>query len=182
MVQDKSFYYYGSLYHKLIDGKLAEACRKIVARIPPGSKVLDIGCGTGQLCRMLCEEKNCEVTGIDLSAFADHAFDYAVMLVFIHELVPDQQKKVLSEAFRVARKVIIVDSVSPLPDNLGKVAIYFAETVFGHDHFPQFKRFLKAGGIRGILKESGLPATVKHSEIFWRNSRELVEAELIREG
>lgn len=32
-----------------------------------GAKVLDVGCGIGGPCRMLADEYNCEVTGIDLS-------------------------------------------------------------------------------------------------------------------
>lgn len=33
-----------------------------------GSKVLDIGCGPGNVARQLCAVKQCEITGIDLSA------------------------------------------------------------------------------------------------------------------
>jgi len=38
----------------------------------------------------------------DLSIYPDHSFDFAVMLVFIHELDAGQQKQALSEALRVA--------------------------------------------------------------------------------
>ncbi len=112
----------------------------------------------------------------DLSHFADNSFDFATMLVFIHELNPEQQKQALREAFRIANKVILVDSVAPLPRNIGGLLINFVEYVFGREHKPQFKRFLTVGGIRGVLKESGLPHKVEHSSVFWKNSRELVMA------
>jgi len=50
MPQDKSLFYYGALYHRVIDGKLKEARRGVVQVVPEGTSVLDIGCGTGELC------------------------------------------------------------------------------------------------------------------------------------
>jgi len=47
MLQDKSLFYYGAVYHRLIDGKLEEARQTIVNLVPEGASVLDIGCGTG---------------------------------------------------------------------------------------------------------------------------------------
>ncbi len=38
------------------------------ARLYPGMKVLDVGCGIGGPCRMLADEFGCEVTGIDFTA------------------------------------------------------------------------------------------------------------------
>ena len=38
---------------------------EIAVLVPPGSKVLDVGCNTGKLAQAL-KRKNCEVTGIDL--------------------------------------------------------------------------------------------------------------------
>ena len=44
----------------------------------------------------------------------------------------------------------------------------------GRDHHANFKAFLAAGGIRGVLQESGLPISVEHSSVFWRDCREVV--------
>ena len=125
MLQDKSLFYYGPIYHRVFDGKLEEARQMIVDIIPEGASVLDIGCGTGELCFELCQQKNCKVIGLDLSlkmirfaeerntypdvtfvhgdatelsVYSDHAFDFAVMLVFIHELEEETQKRALGEA------------------------------------------------------------------------------------
>ena len=50
MAEDQSQFYYGWIYHKLLDPPLEEARKVAVDLIPEGSPVLDIGCGTGQLC------------------------------------------------------------------------------------------------------------------------------------
>ncbi len=200
MLQDKSLFYYGGLYHRLIDGKLEEARQAIVNHIPEGASVLDIGCGTGELCFALCRDKHCRVVGLDLSkkmirfaeeqnrypeatfvhgdatdlsAYADGEFDFAVMLVFIHELNEQQQKTALSEALRVADRLIICDSAAPLPKNKGGFLVWLAETLFGYEHKPHFKRFLAQGGIEGLLQTAGLPVRIENSELFWYNARHL---------
>lgn len=201
MPQDKSLLYYGAVYHWVFDPQLAEARQITVDLIAEGSSVLDIGCGTGLLCFALSEQKHCRVVGLDLSlrmlefarksnpfqdvtfvhkdatdlsAFGDHSFDYATLLMIVHELSRSQQVRVLTEALRVANKVIIIDSVAPLPQNAGGIGIRIVEATFGRDHNPNFKAFLAGGGIRGMLKECGLPINVEYASVFWRNCREVV--------
>ena len=198
---DKSQFYYGAIYHRLLDPQLAESRKVTVDLIPEGSSVLDIACGTGQLCFALREQKQCRVIGLDLSvrmlefarkcnpfsdvtfvhedatslsSFRDHSFDYATMLMVMHELTGAQQVLVLKEALRVAGKVIIIDSVAPLPKNPGGLGIRIVELTFGHDHNPNFKAFLSAGGINGILQRSGLHCKIDHTSVFWHGCREII--------
>ncbi len=201
MPEDKSLRYYGAIYHRLFDPQLAEARQVTAGFIAEGSSVLDIGCGTGLLCFALKEHKHCRVVGLDLSlrmlefarksnpfqdvtfvhedatdlsAFGDHSFDYATMLMIMHELSHSQQVRVITEALRVANKSIIIDSAAPLPKNAGGIGIRIVEGTFGRDHYPNFKAFLARGGIGGILKECGLPIKVEYTSVFWRNCREVV--------
>lgn len=201
LANDKSLFYYGWLYHKLFDRELGAAREVAVDLVTKGSSVLDIACGTGQLCLALKAQKNCRVTGIDLSlrqlrfaeksdsnheitfihmdatnlvSIEDHSFDYATMLFLMHELTREQQVRVLMEASRVADKIIVIDSVVPLPKNLSGRGIRFVEATFGRDHNRNFKSFLANGGINGILEHSGLPLTVVNRSVFWRHCREAV--------
>ena len=43
----------------------ASSHSRAIDRVPPDSKVVDLGCGTGGLARILEEEKGCEVLGVD---------------------------------------------------------------------------------------------------------------------
>ena len=201
MPQDKSLFFYGPIYHRLFDPQLAEARQVAFDLIAEGSSVLDIGCGTGLLCFALREKKDCRVVGLDLSlrmlefarthnrfsdlifvhkdatdlsAYSDRSFDYANLLMLVHELPGPQQILVLKEALRVANRAVIVDAAAPLPRNAGGIGIRLVETTFGRDHNPNFKAFLAGAGISGILKESALPISVEHRSIFWRNCREVV--------
>jgi ubiquinone/menaquinone biosynthesis C-methylase UbiE len=199
MPVDKSLFYYGAIYHAIFDPELAEARSTTIDFIPQGSSVLDIACGTGLLSRALREEKHCRVVGIDLSlrmlefarkstpypdvtfmhadatdlcAFQDQSFDYATMLVVMHELDHVAQCRVLREALRVASKGIIVDAISPLPRNVFGIGIRTVEATVGHGHNSNFKAFLAAGGIQGILKAAGEPVRMESSSVFWHRCRE----------
>ena len=201
MTEDKSLFFYGAMYHRLFDPQIAEARQVTVDLIPAGSSVLDIGCGTGQLCFELCEQKQCLVVGLDLSLrmlefarnsnpsqdvtfihkdatdlapYEDNAFDYATLLMVIHELSKSQQVLVLKESLRVAGKLIVIDAAAPLPRNPDGVGIRIVEATVGRDHQQNFQDFLAAGGVQGTLKASGLPIKVEHSSVFGRDCREAV--------
>jgi ubiquinone/menaquinone biosynthesis C-methylase UbiE len=198
---DKSLFFYGWGYHKLFDKQNLKARELIVDLVPEEVSVLDIACGTGELCFALREKKNCRVIGVDISLrmlrfaeksnpydevtfihgdatdlgdFEDGSFDYATMLVLMHELTEENQTRVFHEALRVARKVILVDSKSPLPRNFFGLGIRLVEATFGHDHNRNFKNFLKNGGIDGVLRHSLLPLSLESQSVFGSNCREIV--------
>lgn len=201
MAADKSLFFYGSIYHRLFDPQLAEARQVAVDLVAEGSSVLDVGCGTGVLGLALVKQKKCRVIGLDLSqrmlafartshpdpdltfvhgdatdlsVFADHSFDYATLLMLVHELPASQQLLVLKEALRAAKLAIVIDAAVPLPRNPEGLGIRFVEATFGHDHNPNFRVFLRAGGIGGMLERSGLPVSVEHRALFLRDCREVV--------
>lgn len=192
---------HGALYHVLYDRPLAEVRRTAVELVPAGSAVLDIGSGTGQLCFELCERKDCRVTGVDLSdrmiafaqrrnrcdnvrfvhgdgtdlsGFGPHTFDYATILLLLHEVSRETQVRILKEALHVARKVIVVDSCVPLPKNAHGLALRLVEAIGGREHYRHFADYLAAGGIEGILADRRIAARVVHHAVFWRGCREVV--------
>ena len=97
--------------------------------IKPGSSVLDLGCGDGELLATLMREKKCKVQGIeideqavykcvakgvnvlhgdidsDLPDYADKSFDYVVLNQSFQQV--KQPDVVLRESLRVGREVIV---------------------------------------------------------------------------
>lgn len=97
--------------------------------ITPNARVLDLGCGSGELLALLKEKKGCRGTGIeidnqavlkslekgvsvshgdidgDLDVFADKRFDYVILNESLQQVL--NIEKVLDEALRVGKRVIV---------------------------------------------------------------------------
>jgi ubiquinone/menaquinone biosynthesis C-methylase UbiE len=201
MPADKSLFIYGSLYHRLLDPPLAAVRRVAVDLVPEGSSVIDIGCGTGQLCFDLHEKKRCKVLGADhslrmldfaraantsadvsflhadatdLAGVGDGAFDWATVLLLVHELPLEQRVRVVREASRVAGTVLIIDAAAPLPYLPQGLGIRLVEYTIGHDHVRHFRDFLTRGGVAGLLEESGSAVSVTTRLLFLQKCREAV--------
>lgn len=119
----------------LMLGKQAEYDRAIcyLLRLSPENRILDLGCGTGVLTRMIADQLEPKAggiaVGIDAAArmiqvarkkraseacrfevaaaealhFADETFDSVVSSLFFHHLPLDLKEKSLAEAWRVLR-------------------------------------------------------------------------------
>jgi len=101
----------------------------IVDLIEKGSRVLDLGCGDGELLALLTKEKDCTGSGLEIDEkaiyksmakgisvshgdidtglpdYASKRFDYVILNESIQEILHPTQ--VLLEALRVGRKVIV---------------------------------------------------------------------------
>ena len=101
----------------------------ILQLIEPNSRVLDLGCGDGELLSMVMKQKNCRAAGIEidekaiykcvengvsvshgdidsgLADYSDKSFDYVILNESLQEVLnPD---KVISEALRVGKRAIV---------------------------------------------------------------------------
>lgn len=132
---DHAAFIYDLVEPLLMLGKQNEYDRRIVSllELKPADKVLDLGCGTGVLTRMIADQLNPEAggrsLGIDAAAkmiqvarkkresetcsfevaaaeklpFENASFDAVVSSLFFHHVPFDLKEKSLLEAFRVLR-------------------------------------------------------------------------------
>jgi SAM-dependent methyltransferase len=203
--------YYGRAYHLLFDRALDASRSAVVDLVPEGASVLDIACGTGDLCFALRREKRCRVVGIDLSqrmlrfaakrnpyedvsfamldatdlsGFICGAFDCATVTLLLHELPREARTRVLTEALRVARTVIVADWTTPLPSSLEGLSVRFIEWA-GRHHYRSFKDYLARGGIDGIIKDLRAlepQVALAHREVLKSTCREIVALSRRREA
>lgn len=182
---DKPHYYDGKFYEMFIDLFFKEIRNSMSDQIESGSRVIDIGCGTGSFVFVLAE-KCASVTGVELSSkmlahamsrqrlhgkhnvcfihadatnlsdFKDKQFDYVTISMALHEMPHDVRERALLEAKRIGKKIIIADYAAPQPLTFAGVRIRIVEFLAGIEHFKAFLDFQKNRGIDQLLNNSGL--------------------------
>jgi ubiquinone/menaquinone biosynthesis C-methylase UbiE len=196
VINDRTSWSDGFVYEKVITPFQNVMNRALIKRVAGADKtVLEIGCGVGSLALMLADKCR-YVVGVDFSsqqiAFAEkkkalkkytnvefiHAdasqlnkvvsqtFDFATMVMFLHEAEPELREKALREALMCAKQVMIADFVSPFPGNMASVLFRTMEYMAGVRRYSNFRNWMMLGGIDGFIK--GLDVTV-NSEIEWKN-------------
>lgn len=160
--------------------------RLILKQIEPGQRILDAGCGTGNLTLKLAAQAR-EVVGVDLSpamietaqerlrhseldnvrfleadltqALAgetDHVFDLALSVMVVHEMPTQVRLDALREMARLARRVFIVDFETPQRWNLAGLRNRTFEMLAGATHYRAFRDYRARGGMPRIAKTAGL--------------------------
>ena len=180
-------FYEGSFYARFMDRFQAGLNAFIVRQVEPGLRILDAGCGTGNLSlRLACTAR--EVVGVDHSAamlaqaeqrraragventrfleadfgrgtgLADGSFDLAVMVMVLHEMPHPVRLSALAELSRLAKQVLLVDFVIPQPWSRQGVRNRLFELAGGRRHHRGFRDYWARGGFPVIAAEAGLPA------------------------
>jgi len=202
MVQKrKDHFYEGWLYHFLVDPLLRRVHRLVRSQVKPGSALIDIGCGTGELLFSLADVGS-ELVGVEISkrlwSFADRqarargfnnvqilfgdgaklenfsagSFDYAIACMVLHEMDASQRLPVLKEMQRLAPHVILVDYRVPPPANLAAAMCRFIERLAGRRHFRNYTSFINGGGLLSLYETLGL--TVQKQLTFYSHCLHLV--------
>ena len=194
-------FYEGWLYHFLVDPLLRKVHRLVRSQVNPGSRLIDIGCGTGELLFSLADVGS-ELVGVETSKrmwsfanqragvrgfhnvqilfgdgakldnFSAGSFDYAIACMVFHEMDVSQRLPVLKEMKRLASQVILVDYRVPPPTNLAAVMCRFIERLAGPRHFCNYTSFVNGGGLQSFYEPLGL--TVQRDITFYSHCLHLV--------
>jgi SAM-dependent methyltransferase len=181
----RSRFYDGRFYARVVDPFVSGLHRIIAEHVEPGSRVLEVGCGTGSLALRLAPNAS-EVVGVELSpAMAEYAirrldastsnvsvvvgdvtevltdrpdrsFDVATMALVLHEMPAEAREPVLREVTRVATKLLCLEYRVPMPWNLPGVRNRIVEMLTGPEHFGAFRDFNRRGGTEGAATAAGL--------------------------
>jgi ubiquinone/menaquinone biosynthesis C-methylase UbiE len=172
-------------------GRSDHALKSIArAMFPPieGMKLLDVGCGTGTALAPYVAA-GCVCYGIDASAsmleqarnllgdsadlvhgdaaalpYDDDTFDLVFASVFLHELHPDVQVRVMAEMTRVVAetgRIQIIDYAAGDLSAKGRAIrglSMIVERIAGKEHKRNLGRFLAAGGVPYLAADCGLIA------------------------
>jgi SAM-dependent methyltransferase len=183
----RSRFYDGRLYARTLDPLLSRLHQYVADQVEPTGRILDVGCGTGDLVWRLAPRAR-EIVGIELSPamveygndrleekglsnvsfvlgdatralghLPDGHFDLATIVLVLHEMPTAAQPPVLSEVARVARRLLCVDFRAPMPWNLAGVRNRFFEITAGIEHYRAFREFQRGGGSPGAAERAGLP-------------------------
>jgi ubiquinone/menaquinone biosynthesis C-methylase UbiE len=182
----RSRFYDGGPYAGTLDRLLGRLHQLVADTVEPTGRVLDVGCGTGDMVWRLAPKAE-EVVGIELSpAMVDFAtaelaersvpnvafvlgdvttaftdlpedhFDVATMVLVLHEMPTEAQVPVLGEVARVARQVLSVDFRAPMPWNGAGIRNRFFEIAAGIEHYRAFRAFQRVGAVPGVARKAGL--------------------------
>jgi ubiquinone/menaquinone biosynthesis C-methylase UbiE len=139
--------YWNNVYEKGIDPeviKMDEFKFRNIAHYIVAGKVLDLGCGTGELCKTILEERpHCDVYGVDFSGvaiekarklneghffevadvaatgFSDKEFDYVISSEMLEHL--EEPKELIKEAARVLKPYGVFILTTPFEDHIPSI-------------------------------------------------------------
>jgi SAM-dependent methyltransferase len=139
-------------------GRPATRALAVMAALPPGSSVIDVGCGVGGPARTLAAEFGCRVTGLDLTAEFCRAAALLNRLVGLQDRVAFVQGDAgalpfADGTFDAAWSQNAIMNVAAKGQMLGEV-----------------RRVLRPGGTFALAAAAAGPVPAPHYPTFWASS------------
>jgi demethylmenaquinone methyltransferase/2-methoxy-6-polyprenyl-1,4-benzoquinol methylase len=164
------------------------------------SRVLDVGCGTGTLARMLWKE-GIQAVGLDPSPgmirvshgisrgsfalirgrgerlpFPSRSFQGVVFSMVFHENPHSRRRELLEDSLRVLDPrgtLFILDYCKPstASGQAARMIEYLVEWVVGGEHFRNYREFMEEGALPGFLAH--IPRKIIHREPVFHGSMAL---------
>lgn len=184
MNQKYGHWYDGQFYYRLLDRLDSPLHRRLVAAVPAGASVLDIGCGSGGVslglakkCRKVvgvdasermirAAEKRLAKSGLNNVCFGEtealefltvtnEKFDFIILSLVLHEMSPHLRAAVLENSRRAADKLVIQDYATPIKSPYWRFVTRLIERMTSPAHYRNFCDFQNSGGLLPLLKKHG---------------------------
>lgn len=193
-------------FYRLTIDPLLVGVRKMIGNlIEPNKRVVDIGCGTGELVFYLSRHAK-RVIGVDInSQLLEYAkkkgkkyeignvefisrdvnnsdflcngyFDYAILCMVLHQFSLVEANQVLKSIKGLAKFAILADFHVPLPKNGIGFAAKLIERIAGGEHYIHFKDYQKEGGLKFFLDYHRL--AVKENQMSGLGAIRVIKASL----
>src|SRR3989344_2958992 len=149
--------------------------------IKPNDNILDVGCGTGIVAKILKDNFQTKITGADIKKYLiydlpfitiksnkipvkDESFDTAMLNDVLHHINKEYQANAIKEAMRVSKKVFIFEFE---PTIIGKVA----DVILNKFHYGDLNAPLSVRSTeewQKMFKDMGFKSkSVKLNRTFW---------------
>ena len=176
-------------------GNRASLLRAVRAHLPPGGRLLDVGCGSGDVPAFLLKHLPGPLlaVGVDVKTlhlraapravrgvvadvrrlpFPDGAFDVVTASLFLHHFDEEALPAVLAGLHRLARRALVVNDLhrARVPYLFGRVAfpLLFRSRVSVEDGLLSIRRGFRADELRAAFARAGLPAVTVRREFPYR--------------
>ncbi len=178
------------IYDPLLAKPLDGIRRRVLleAKRTGAKHIIDLCCGTGHQLKYFTADNSFErVVGVDLSpdmlnvakgygvechlgdatktGFNDNEFDLSMVSFALHEKPFDLARQIVREAIRITRPGGYFFAVDYVYDNKtrprGKRATWTVEFLVGGEHYRNFRKYLKAGGLPELTKDLRLVKDIR---------------------